>query len=73
MMKQMTQMKTRSVDVGSVIEIPAGTKVRCNGEVQKRDHLTRVKVRKIETTKAGNLKVFWKSNGYEASTVLKVS
>jgi|GEM_PF-2416730 len=61
---------TTVVTTGSKVTIPAGTRVSRRGQTVRRDLTTRVTVRKVEKTRAGRTKVYWKSNGYRASAVL---
>lgn len=63
--------KAKKIVVGSQVVIPAGSRVTVRGNTVKRQDDAIVTVRKLDTTRAGNLKVTWKSNGYMASTVLK--
>lgn len=63
--------KSKKIGVGSQVIIPAGSKVTVRGQTTKRQEDSIVTVRKLDQTRAGNLKVTWKSNGYMASTVLK--
>lgn len=59
------------MNIGQKVTIPAGTKVTCQGEVSKREVATMVTLRHVETTRAGNYKVTWKSRGYAATAILK--
>lgn len=63
--------KSKRLSVGSTVTIPAGTRVTSRGQTTRRDSDSIVTIRNIETTKSGNMKVFWKSNGYRASAILK--
>lgn len=65
------QINHNTVTVGSRVVVPAGAKVLTNyGRISKPTS-TRVTVRKVKATRAGNTKIFWKSNGYLVSTILK--
>ena len=61
------------IAIGSKVTIPAGTLVIRNGERSKRARDTQVTVRHVETTRAGNFKVTWKSDGIMATACLKNS
>jgi S-adenosylmethionine:tRNA-ribosyltransferase-isomerase (queuine synthetase) len=63
----MTKTKTL---VGKSITIKAGTKVRTLGTTVSRTRDTQVTVRATETAKNGKTRVFWKSNGYQASALI---
>ncbi|TFG98656.1 hypothetical protein E4H12_05430 [Candidatus Thorarchaeota archaeon] len=56
--------------VGRSLKIKAGTKVSRLGRTATRDIDTVVRIRDQETTRAGKTRVFWKSNGYKASTLI---
>ena len=60
----------KKIRVGTTVTIPAGTRVTSQGVTNKRSVDTQVTVRSVEYTRAGNPKVYWKSNGYSASAVL---
>ena len=64
-------MAKTEIAVGRQVTIPAGTRVTIRGERATRTTDSTVTIRDIETTRAGNTKVYWKSNGYRASAVLK--
>lgn len=61
---------TTVVTTGSKVTIPAGTRVSRRGSTARRDFSTVVTVRKVEKTRAGRTKVYWKSHGYRASAIL---
>ncbi len=64
-------MASKKIKVGSMVVVPAGTKVTRQGEVTKRTSDAVVTVRHLEYTRAGNPKVTWKSNGFMATAILK--
>ena len=61
----------KKVAIGTKVVIPAGTKVMVDGITMKRNRDTQVTARNVEYTKGGNPKVYWKSNGKQASAILK--
>ena len=63
--------KSTRIAVGRQITIPAGSRVTRAGVTQTRSSESTVTIRAVEYTRAGNAKVYWKSNGLRASTVLK--
>jgi hypothetical protein len=63
--------KNNRISVGRQVTIPAGTRVTRAGITQTRQTPSIVTVRAMETTRAGNPKIYWKSNGLRASAVLK--
>jgi len=65
----MSKNQTRSF-VGRQIVIPAGTKVNRLGVTAKRTSESVVTVRRTEQTRTGKTRIFWKSCGYPASTVI---
>jgi len=56
--------------VGKTLTIQAGARVSRLGSTTKRTVSTKVRVRAQQTTRKGKVRVFWKSNGYTASTVI---
>lgn len=56
--------------LGKRITIPAGSRVRVLGEtiIRKTDSI--VTIRDVEPARNGKVRVFWKSNGYKASTLI---
>jgi hypothetical protein len=56
--------------VGKSITIKAGTKVRVQGSTVARTRDTKVTIRATEVAKNGKTRIFWKSNGYQASTLV---
>jgi hypothetical protein len=58
------------IAAGSKVTVQAGSRVTRRGTTARRDFSTVVTVRKVEKTRAGRTKIYWKSNGYRASTVL---
>ena len=56
--------------VGRSLKIKAGTKVSRLGRTSTRDIDTVVTVRGQEPARNGKTRVFWKSNGYKASTII---
>jgi len=63
--------KTSKIAVGRQVTIPAGTRVTRDGYTSSRTSPSTVTVRAVEFTRAGNPKIYWKSNGLRASAVLK--
>lgn len=59
-----------SIQIGRQVTIPRGTRVTRQGVISKRSSSSVITVRRIAVTRAGNPKVYWKSNGYTASAVL---
>jgi hypothetical protein len=62
-------MATKSL-VGKRITIKAGTKVRTQGTTLTRTRDTEVTVRATEDARNNKIRIFWKSNGYEASALV---
>jgi hypothetical protein len=56
--------------VGKSLTIKAGTKVSRLGSTSKRDVDTVVTIRGQEPARGGKTRVFWKSHGYRASTLI---
>lgn len=56
--------------IGKYIAIPSGAKVRKAGFTTTRDRTTYVTVRGQEPARNGKTRVFWKSHGVTASTLL---
>ena len=61
----------KKILVGRQVTIPAGTRVTRDGQTATRSTPAIVTVRAVEYTRAGNPKIYWKSNGLRASAVLK--
>ena len=62
---------TPRIAIGRQVTIPAGTRVTRAGVTTKRSSDSTVTVRNLEQTRAGNPKIYWKSNGLMAYAVLK--
>lgn len=56
--------------VGHQVFIPAGNYVQRAGKRTKRKNASLVTVTKALPARDGRLRVFWKSNGYTASTLV---
>jgi hypothetical protein len=62
----------KSIKIGSRVRIPAGTKVTQQGYTFNRTQESVVTVRGVIQTESGNMKVVWKSGGYETSAVIRL-
>lgn len=64
-------MVSEKISIGSRVEIPVGTKVTKQGITEKRSRAGLVTVQDLHLTKAGNMKITWKSHGYMATAIIK--
>lgn len=58
------------VYVGQFLTIPAGKRIIRNGIPTTQSRTTTVTVRKTAADRRGKTRVFWKSNGYQASALV---
>jgi hypothetical protein len=56
--------------IGKQITIPAGARVRVLGQTKIRKTESIVTIRDQEVARNGKIRVFWKSHGYKASTLI---
>jgi hypothetical protein len=56
--------------VGKTLKIKEGTKVSRLGRTTTRKVATVVTIRGQEPARGGKTRIFWKSNGYKASTLV---
>ena len=62
--------ENQSIEVGSVVTIPAGKRVNRAGIATTRKVATRVTVRDVKPARNGKTRVFWKSNGVIANALI---
>lgn len=60
----------QTIQVGSVITIPAGKRVNRAGVTVTRQVSTQVTVRNVVPDRRGKVRVFWKSNGVMANALI---
>lgn len=59
------------ITVGSQVRIPRGTSILTQSGKTTKTTNSSVTVRRVQRTRAGNTKVFWKRNGYLVSAILR--